>query len=676
MKTLQDSQIMRTISILIALCLISIPAQAKYGGGSGTAEDPYQIATAADLIALGEDPNDYDKHFIMTDNIDLDPNLPGGKVFDKAVIAWDTVQTTPWFEGTSFTGIFDGNGHTISHMTIKGVGCLGLFGHLESAATVKDLGLVVVKITGSDWYVAALVGLSQGSVSRCYATGAVSGRDGAGGLIGDSRGSVTQCYSTCIVTGNSYVGGLVGYNYGPLTQCYSAGAVSGADHVGGLVGVGGAIACFWDTQTSGQVTSAAGTGLATAEMQMATTFLCWLLKPAVWTIDEGRDYPRLWWQNAPGEPLTRVYYYGGGTGTQADPYLLYTPEQLSMIGLSVCDLDKHFKLMADIDLSAFDGQDGRPPFNIIAPDTDSADQWFQGTAFTGVFDGNGHTISHLTITGKDYVGLFGQLGYGAEVKDVHVADANITGSGGYYVGALAGYNLAAVTRCYSTGAVTGSGDVGGLVGLSGGNVTNCYSTGAVSGSTDVGGLVGYMPHGSIAYCYSACTVRGDAYVGGLVGANALCMRTICRGGLINDCYSTSTVKGTSSVGGLVGWNEGDVTRCYGTGTVSGTGQYVGGLVGDGWPGGVTVSLWDTETSGQATSAGGTGKTTAEMRTAKTFVEANWDFVNIWGIGENQTYPYLRKYSAADVNQDASVNFLDLAALADNWLTDISDRRDR
>jgi len=225
MKTLQDSQIMRTISILIALCLISIPAQAKYGGGSGTAEDPYQIATAADLIALGEDPNDYDKHFIMTDNIDLDPNLPGGKVFDKAVIAWDTVQTTPWFEGTSFTGIFDGNGHTISHMTIKGVGCLGLFGHLESAATVKDLGLVVVKITGSDWYVAALVGLSQGSVSRCYATGAVSGRDGAGGLIGDSRGSVTQCYSTCIVTGNSYVGGLVGYNYGPLTQCYSAGAV-------------------------------------------------------------------------------------------------------------------------------------------------------------------------------------------------------------------------------------------------------------------------------------------------------------------------------------------------------------------------------------------------------------------------------------------------------------------
>jgi hypothetical protein len=360
--------------------------------------------------------------------------------------------------------------------------------------------------------------------------------------------------------------------------------------------------------------------------------------------------------------------YGGGSGTAEDPYQIATAADLVALGDSPDDYDKHFILTADIDLAGhvFDKA-------VIAPDANTLESDFQGIPFVGVFDGNGHTISHLTITGKDYVGLFGQLGYGAEVKDVRVADANITGSGGYYVGALAGYNLAAVTRCYSTGAVTGSGDVGGLVGLSGGNVTNCYSTGAVSGSTDVGGLVGYMPHGSIAYCYSACTVRGDAYVGGLVGANALCMRTICRGGLINDCYSTSTVKGTSSVGGLVGWNEGDVTRCYGTGTVSGTGQYVGGLVGDGWPGGVTVSLWDTETSGQATSAGGTEETTAEMQMAKTFLEAGWDFVNIWGIGENQTYPYLRKYSAADINQDASVNFLDLAVLAENWLTDISHR---
>ncbi|HEC03431.1 MAG TPA: rhodanese-like domain-containing protein, partial [Phycisphaerales bacterium] len=62
-------------------------AGCKYSGGAGTPEDPYQIATAADLIALGEDPNDYDKHFILTADIDLDPNLPGRRVFDEAMVA-------------------------------------------------------------------------------------------------------------------------------------------------------------------------------------------------------------------------------------------------------------------------------------------------------------------------------------------------------------------------------------------------------------------------------------------------------------------------------------------------------------------------------------------------------------------------------------------------------------
>ena len=73
----------------VVLTIVSTAA-AKYSGGSGTAQDPYQIATAADLIALGETPADYDKHFILTADIDLDPNLPGRKVFDKAVIAPDT----------------------------------------------------------------------------------------------------------------------------------------------------------------------------------------------------------------------------------------------------------------------------------------------------------------------------------------------------------------------------------------------------------------------------------------------------------------------------------------------------------------------------------------------------------------------------------------------------------
>ena len=90
---------MRTLLLTLTMCLLVLPVHAKYSGGTGEPNDPYQIATAADLIALGETPADYDKHFILTADIDLDPNLPGRKVFDKAVIG-------------TFTGVFDGNGHT------------------------------------------------------------------------------------------------------------------------------------------------------------------------------------------------------------------------------------------------------------------------------------------------------------------------------------------------------------------------------------------------------------------------------------------------------------------------------------------------------------------------------------------------------------------------------------
>src|SRR4030066_156430 len=100
---------MRASILTLTICLITIPAYAKYSGGRGVSNDPYQIATAEDLMLLGESPEDYDKHFILTADIDLDPNLPGRKVFDKAVIAPDTNDANWSFDGTPFTGVFAGN---------------------------------------------------------------------------------------------------------------------------------------------------------------------------------------------------------------------------------------------------------------------------------------------------------------------------------------------------------------------------------------------------------------------------------------------------------------------------------------------------------------------------------------------------------------------------------------
>ena len=64
--------------------------------------------------------------------------------------------------------------------------------------------------------------------------------------------------------------------------------------------------------------------------------------------------------------------YGGGTGEPNDPYLIYTAEQMNAIGTEPNDWDKHFKLMANVDLLDFDGKEGRPPFNMIVPDANMA----------------------------------------------------------------------------------------------------------------------------------------------------------------------------------------------------------------------------------------------------------------------------------------------------------------
>jgi len=97
---------------------------------------------------------------------------------------------------------------------------------------------------------------------------------------------------------------------------------------------------------------------------------------------------------------------------------------------------------------------------------------------------------------------------------------------------------------------------------------------------------------------------------------------------------------------------------------------VGGLVGGTYGGSVNNSFWDTQTSGRTTSAGGTGKTTAQTKTLSTFTSAGWDFVYAWGIGNGQTYPYLKPFNGinpADIDYSGTVDFADFAILASHWL---------
>jgi hypothetical protein len=146
---------------------------------------------------------------------------------------------------------------------------------------------------------------------------------------------------------------------------------------------------------------------------------------------------------------------------------------------------------------------------------------------------------------------------------------------------------------------------------------------------------------TISECYTSGSVDGIGHTGGLVGGN-------WGSGNVSDSYSTGNVTGDEWVGGLVGQNNGTVCNSYSTGSVNGY-EWVGGLVGLNEDGTVSNSFWDTETSEQATSDGGTGKNTTEMQDIDTF--SAWDIIavadpgepnpaSIWNIVNGVTYPFL------------------------------------
>lgn len=309
--------------------------------------------------------------------------------------------------------------------------------------------------------------------------------------------------------------------------------------------------------------------------------------------------------------------------------------ELQLIAGTSGTLAGKYALGVDIDASATAGWDGGAGFLPIGENFEKS--------FVGVFDGLGHKVTGLVINRPSInnVGLFG-YSLNAIIRNVGVVGGNVSGSS--LVGGLAGYIKGVVINCYNSGIVSGIDAVGGLAGYNdAAAIADSYSTGAVNGSSVVGGLVG-MNYGSIINSFATGNVTGTTdSAGGLAGLNLL-------GGNISNSYATGSVNGSMSVGGFVGQNVfSTITNSYSTGSVNGTTD-VGGLVGfnDSTPS-ITNSFWDTLTSGQEGSAGGTGKTTVEMKQPATFVTAGWsiDYSSnsntLWSITEGQTYPLLRTF---------------------------------
>jgi hypothetical protein len=302
-----------------------------------------------------------------------------------------------------------------------------------------------------------------------------------------------------------------------------------------------------------------------------------------------------------------------GSGTEVDPYQIYDANDLYVLASDPCYYADNFILTADIDLAGRDGMD-----YIIAPDNDGTDGIYDGTGFTGTFDGNYHVIRNFTIDASDrnddFLGLFGSIDLGAEVLNLGIEDAVITG------GASPGVD-----------------------------------------SDNIGALAGDSTNGIIKYCYATGQINdaNSMYIGGLIGLN---------GGEIYDCYAdVDVIAGEDSqmVGGLAGANWAGIDKSYASGAVSG-GSSVGAFAGD--SSFILAQITDCYFLRLADGGGpdngvGTDLTNTEMQQQGSFM--NWDFL---GEADNGADEVWQMSGYPVFNWQVPVGMEELLLLARYWLT--------
>ena len=650
------------------LCLCTSCALATgFYGGSGASADPFQIATVEQLMSIGSDPNLLDKHFVLMADIDLDPNLPGRKIFNRAVIAPVPDSTEGDSEGTPFTGVFDGRGHTISNLTIVGHDHLGLFGWVgrdeqsEPTTEINDLSIENARITGSGFNTGGLLAtLIRGLVIQCHGTVTVSGERSVGGLIGFTRGTVKFCSSVGTVSGSSNVGGLAGGNRGILTDCDSACSVSGIYAVGGLVGrnVGSVYQCTSSNEVTG--ISEIGGLIGRIGYHGHRPYSGFLHRSCSTAQVRGDEYVG-GLVGIIGEGAVGHCYSAGQVRGRLDVGGLigYKPSMLTVtnclwdiqtstqnesaggMGLTTLQMqDVQAYLDAGWDFEGkitngthetwrMPGKGGYPVLallnGLVPPQLQGqgtaedpyliSDVWELGAIIHYRPSATYRLTTSIDLSGihwprtviPEFAGTFSGGGHTL---------SQLTIIGGDHIGFFGRLEADAIIRDFGLVDVsintTGDYATGGMALSNAGHLDRCYVTGEVQGTTGVGGFVGHNS-GLITNCYNAGTVSGAFWVGGL---------TISNSGTISNCYSACRVIGESDLGGFV------------------SPKYRN-------PGPVVDSFWDIELSGLTARGGRAERTTAAMKKGTTFVDAGWDCIgevgngteDIWWIDEGKDYPH-------------------------------------
>lgn len=624
---------------------------ADFAGGTGTPDDPYQVATAEQLVAIGSDPNLLDKCFMLVDDIDLSRETINGKVLSAALIAPNLhMGWAP--RAPAFTGRFNGNGYEVRNLTIHGTqaGNLGLFGSVGEGGHVLDLRIVNASITGpaGSFGLGGLTGYSSGQISDCHVSCQVTAGNRSyyvGGLVGHNwGGTVVDCSVDCQVSGGErsrYLGGLIGQNsWGCVAQSWARGQVSGgrkSADLGGMVGYSTADARIVNSLAEAHVIGASESralGGLVGAIDASVIVNCYatgqvhggenvgglvgyndegIVNECFWDVDtSGLEV------SAGGVGLTTVQMqdfqtfllagwdltgeYGNGTAdlwlmpeAGGYPTLMFFSDSYQAHPLKGAGKrDDPYQIATPEDLGAMSHYDRSACYRLAADIDLSRIIWSTApiVGFDGSFDGAGSTISSLTMRGRGYLALFDVLDAYAVVENLGISDCLVIGGDdSRHLAGLVGLNWGRVSNCFVKGHIIagdGSSRLGVLAGESSGEVNDCH----VSGNVSTG-------HSSI-------------YVGGFGGW--------CAGSRIENCYALATVtRGHNCLG--VGGFAGSDWESYGP-TVINNCYFLSPADGGGPDNGIGTPLLDIQMKQKASFAG-------------------WDFETAWMICEGQGYPRLQ-----------------------------------
>ena len=458
----------RTIEVVNGVLIRPIPAP----DGEGTPASPFLIINEAQLRMVGRGTGDFigwnlQAHYRLAADIPL-------------AAVW-----TPIPNG--FTGSFDGRGHSISGMTISGAADQAMFASIGTGGAVRNLALLNATVTATGNNAGSIAGTNQGEIANVFVTGTISGSTAVGGIAGsNTTGAVIiNSVSIAALSGTGTVGGIVGNNPPGATVANSVALGTEIFRASGSVDSFGRIS---GTPGGSRVNNHARYNMSTPVA----------LEPGVATRD-GADITSTqwsdmyWWRNTAflvgqaGNMSTADWDFMARhfppsvpvmpQGTTPDnPFLITNEAQLRMVGrgtgaYSAWNLQAHYRLTTGITL---------------------AGNWtpVPGT-FTGSFDGEGHSIGGMTISGAADQAMFASIGTGGAVRNLALVNTIVTATGNN-AGSIAGTNRGLIENIFVTGTISGVAAVGGIAGnnTAGAVIRNSVTVVTAGGTDTTGGITG------------------------------------------------------------------------------------------------------------------------------------------------------------------------------------------